>query len=613
MTRLQLLSTLLLPAVVACGASYSDDPNAERELPPVRFRHNHLGFDLAAPKRAVIEATVPLSDFVVTSVPEGDEVLAGELNEVLGFEEWGGGPRYYVADFSALDSVGEYRLAADGEESEPFEVAEHLLFSTTASDVVEYFRQSRADDPEVWEADQSASYVGRNGTHDVRGGWYDAAGDISKYLSHLSFANYLNPQQIPLVAWALAWVHDVSPELVEDHALDGRLVDEALWGADYLLRDQDPDGYFYINVFDRWTGDIDDRKICAFSDERGTRTADFQAAYREGGGLAIAALARISRWGQAGAFEPSEYLEGARRGFAHLEAYNTEYCDNGRENIIDDYSALFAAVELYAASGEVDYLAAARRRAASLIERAHPDGYFVADGARRPFWHASDAGLPVVALVRYLEVEASRSAARSDAGPPLDVDDQVEQAGATIRAHLDYLVRVTRDVPNPYGYARQHLRSGGSLRTGFFMPRDNETNYWWQGENARLASIAAALFLGGRAVAPDGSAALGVPPPYAQVALDQLDWILGKNPDDRCFLRGFGRNNPPAYCASKPQHGTLRGGISAGYTGSETDGSGIRGVATVTFQCWDEWRWVEQWLPHATWYLVATTALAGQP
>ena len=36
---------------------------------------------------------------------------------------------------------------------------------------------------------------------DVHGGWYDASGDVSKYLSHLSEANYMNPQQSPMAVW----------------------------------------------------------------------------------------------------------------------------------------------------------------------------------------------------------------------------------------------------------------------------------------------------------------------------------------------------------------------------------------------------------------------------
>lgn len=91
----------------------------------------------------------------------------------------------------------------------------------------------------------------------------------------------------------------------------------------------------------------------------------------------------------------------------------------------------------------------------------------------------------------------------------------------------------------------------------------------------------------------------------------QVDWIVGANPYDVSFLHGFGRNNPPVFCASKAQGGTLTGGISNGITGSKEDGSGIAWPATTT-GCGDDWRTVEQWLPHAAWYMVAIAALAAR-
>ena len=58
-------------------------------------------------------------------------------------------------------------------------------------------------------------------------------------------------------------------------------------------------------------------------------------------------------------------------------------------------------------------------------------------------------------------------------------------------------------------------------------------------------------------------------------------------------------------------HGSGRGGISNGITGREgnPDGSGI------DFKFRDggnEWRWTEQWLPHAAWFLQAVTAMSVQ-
>ena len=51
---------------------------------------------------------------------------------------------------------------------------------------------------------------------------------------------------------------------------------------------------------------------------------------------------------------------------------------------------------------------------------------------------------------------------------------------------------VTAEVNNPFGYARQLVRTDGKVRTAFFFPHDTEAAPWWQGENARLASMAAA-------------------------------------------------------------------------------------------------------------------------
>ena len=50
---------------------------------------------------------------------------------------------------------------------------------------------------------------------DASGGWKDAGGDNGKYLSHLSYANFFNPQQAGLTAWALARAYDAAPRRFE--------------------------------------------------------------------------------------------------------------------------------------------------------------------------------------------------------------------------------------------------------------------------------------------------------------------------------------------------------------------------------------------------------------
>ena len=225
-----------------------------------------------------------------------------------------------------------------------------------------------------------------------------------------------------------------------------------------------------------------------------------------------------------------------------------------------------------------------------------PKGYFIADDGNRPFWHAVDAGLPVVALARYLDKET---------------DPQLRAAVlATIKQALDYNLRVSSEVSNPFGYARQSFLFRGEVRDGFFIPHENESGWWWQGEDARLASLATAAITGGRLVYP-GTGAFGIKPELADFASHQIAWILGGNPYDICLMYQFGKYNVP-HMSSNFGHGSGRGGVSNGISGKEgnPDGSGID---FKTEDDGNEWRWTEQWIPHSAWFLQAVAAMSVSP
>ena len=86
------------------------------------------------------------------------------------------------------------------------------------------------------------------------------------------------------------------------------------------------------------------------------------------------------------------------------------------ENILDDYCALMAATELYRASHKATYLEAADHRADRLMSRLISSGpfhdYWRADNGTRPFFHPSDAGLPVISLLRYAEIASPQQRKR---------------------------------------------------------------------------------------------------------------------------------------------------------------------------------------------------------
>jgi hypothetical protein len=560
---------------------------------------NQVGFDSRGPKIAVIGSDAPWSSkitFSIVNVNTHKTEFTGTLSAAQKVTDWFPGKVFYQADFSKLSKAGSYRLEfADGKElfsSDKFTITEGALAKLTLSSIIHYYNKQRANSPEELEADQHIKLYGSDKTVDLRGGWCDASGDVSKYFSHLAYANFVSPQQIPLVTWSMESVDERIPALLTKWGLKDSLENEAIYGADFIMRSLSTENYFYETIFSYFSKDPNARRVVGLRANSVTTDA-YEAAFREGGGMGIAALARISRWKKHGDFTSEQYLNGAKRAFAHLLINNTKYDDDGKENIIDDYCALVAATELWISTSEPLYRDEARKRADNLSKRMSPEGYFIANDANRPFWHAADAGMPIVALSRYLKKETD----------PAFRDKALQ----TIKKALDYNLKVTREVSNPFGYARQSFLYKGEVKDGFFIPHENETGWWWQGENARLGSLATAAIVGGRLVYPVQTG-WGVKAPLATFASQQLSWILGCNPYSMCFMYGFGKNNVP-YMHSSFGHGSQKGGISNGITGKDGNGDGS-GIDFKKEAAGNEWRWTEQWIPHAAWFMQAISEMA---
>ena len=564
---------------------------------------NQVAYDLRGPKVALIRTDAALSRAATAAVIDdatSAEQMTVTLTDAGTVDDWTPGKFYYKADFSALQKPGIYRLRATiaGTQltSDAFQVGENAVARATIPSIVGYYFRQRATSPEEWAADSAVLVNDGSKRVDMRGGWADASGDVSKYFSHLAYANLLSPQQSPMVAWELADAYERIPDLLAAEGVKDDMQAEALWGADYLYRAMSPEGYFHMVVFSFFSKNANDRRIVGLLADSKTNNR-WQASFRSGGGMAIAALARISRWKKNGTyFTAQNYLDAAKKGYAHVLVNNTAYDEDGKENIIDDYCALMASTELWIATDSSLYRDEARKRMHNLAGRMTPAGYFRADDGNRPFWHAADAGLPVVSLVRYLDKET-------------DVASRTMALG-TIRKALDYQLRVTRRVSNPFGYARQSFLYDGAVKEGFFIPQTNESGWWWQGENARLGSLAAAAILGGRLVYPADNG-WGVRKDLAEFAAGQIAWIMGRNPYGVTFMHGFGRNNPPVITALFG-HGTVKGGIANGITGRKGNGDGS-GIDYETTDGGNEWRWIEQWIPHSGWFLVAASAMAQVP
>jgi hypothetical protein len=558
---------------------------------------NQVAFDCNEPKTAVLQADAPLKTAVLFNIVDAATshvVYTWHIGKAQLINDWAPGKVFYKINFSALKRTGNFKLQVIINDvtysSGSFSIGDHILAKLTIPAIIHYYNKQRANTPQELAADSHIILYGSDSTVNLQGGWCDASGDVSKYFSHLAYANFMSPQQIPLVTWSMLNTSEAIPALLTQYGVKDSLQNEALYGADYIMRSLSKQGYFYMTVFSYFSKNPNDRRVVGLHANSVT-TNEYQCAFREGGGMAIAALARASRWHKHGEYTSEQYLAGAERAFAHLLVNNLKYDDDGKENIIDDYCALMAATELWIATDKPLYQTEARKRAEHLTKRLSPKGYFIADDGNRPFWHASDAGLPVIALCRYLAKE----------------NDPAYRVNAlnTIKKALNYNLHVTNRVSNPFGYARQTFKYKGEIKDGFFIPHDNETGWWWQGEDARLASLATAALVGGKLVYPQGGKVRDSLNAYAS---QQLSWILGCNPYSMCFMYGFGSKNVP-YMHSSFGHGSQRGGVSNGITGHEGNGDGS-GIDFKTTDNGNEWRWTEQWLPHAAYFLQAVTALA---
>ncbi|WP_254411601.1 glycoside hydrolase family 9 protein [Dyadobacter diqingensis] len=576
---------------------------------------NHVGYEDSRAKKALIISDVKLEFTAFQLIDEatgkavysGKPVFSGPVNK---WKNW----LFWTIDFSAFKGSGSYTVQVTNSgkkiSSFPFVIGKNVLEQSTLSNVIYYFKGQRSSGL-LDAADHHLLLSGQTkDTIDAHGGWYDASGDYGKHLSHLTFSSYFNPQQISLTAWSLFKTYALLTKRkgTDFRQYNRRLLDEAMYGADYLVRMQAKNGSFYRSVSAPGAGKLaKDRVVRAedqsyrikqnkeqsFSDsDKSNDWKSYQVSYRSGGGVSIAALAMASAYDTSGEFSNKDYLLAAERAFEFLEKNNVQMTNDGKENIVDDYCALSAATELFKATGKGVYAQAAAKRADHLLARLTSGNkqtdYWRADDQDRPFFHPSDAGFPVASLTYYY---------------PFAQPAAQNRIREVIKRSLAHELAITREVNNPFGYSRQLVQDTlGNRKTTFFFPHGSDASPWWQGENARLASMAAAARLAAPLFKDDTEFTRNL----ENFALNQLNWILGLNPYDASMLHGSGHNNPAYGFFGTFEYTNAPGGIANGIT------SGLENEDDIDFNLSyaktgkdNDWRWAEQWLPHAAWYLLA--------
>lgn len=597
-------------ALVLISASRADE---------AKILTNQVGYNATGPKHAVIlgSAQDQFTACTLNDARDHHKVLdvpAQHAGPVQKWRDW----NFWTIDFDSFSTEGTYYLVCtSGDQtihSHPFLIQRVVLERNTLSDAIYFFKEERSTGL-MDKADRHLPFDGKKaGFVDAHGGWWDATGDYGKHLSHLSFSTYFNPQQIPLLVYSFFKSDELlkARGIAETIRYQNRMLDEAMFGADYLVRVKVPGGSFYRSISTGGPNQVPElRKVAGEMKKFGIYQApdksrsgmveqanndlEYEVSYRSGGGVAVAALAIASTYPFSGEFKNADYLKAAEEAFDFLEKNNLKLVNDGKENIVDDYCGLTAATELYRATKKDVYKAAADKRAASLTSRLITDGsytnYWRADDGTRPFFHASDAGFPVVSLLYYSEIASA------------EVQQKVRD---TVKKSLASQLAINKDVNNPFGYARQVTQDkDGNRHVTFFFPHNTEVAPWWQGENARLASLATAARLAARRYPEDPE----FQKQLRSFAASQLDWILGLNPFDSSMMNGVGRNNPRYLFFDSWEFTNAPGGISNGITAGFKDEEGIDYNLTYHQTGADnDWRWQEQWLPHGAWYIFAVSA-----
>ena len=356
-------------ALFLCVAAFAADS---------KILTNHLGYAPSGPKHAVIlgKASDGVSECALKNYAGDQTVLtvpAHAAGPVKKWRDW----YFWTVDFDSFTTEGQYYLDCTTHtgsvRSFPFHIQKLILERNTLSDAINYFKEERSAG-RMDEADHHLPFDGKPGTLDAHGGWWDATGDYGKHLSHLSFSTYFNPQQIPLSVYALFKSAELMnarpvPEFVRYKT---RGLDEAMYGADYLVRVKNPQGSFYRSISNGGVNQVpEERKVAGemkkfgiyqSSDkapadmvQQANNEREYEVSYRSGGGIAIAALAIASSYPFSGEFKNAAYRKAAEDGFAYLEKNNARMTNDGKDNIVDDYCALAAATELYRATKKEAY------------------------------------------------------------------------------------------------------------------------------------------------------------------------------------------------------------------------------------------------------------------
>jgi hypothetical protein len=563
-------SSVRLVAVARGGKVWFDDSNLVR-LPPmqkrVRVFVNQVGYDQAGPKSAVIAANfypseglasfqliTPLGKAAFTKTfPSAGRIYSGTD------DDWGW--YFWRADFSDCRDAGQFRgrvqVGGVKSESVPFAIGPGTVLGQTARSSVDFFFIQRCgfDVPGWHKPCHLDDAKLPDGTQiDGTGGWH-SAGDYNKLMYEHGDGG---------VAFALLNALNNAPEVfgAYDRNRDGMAdaLDEAFWGAQFVAKMQIPETGGLRNTISQGPGrewmkwsapEVHTDNVIGTADDPVVQAGEGNSP------LVIGAWARLSALLSK---------RGRTNDFAKAAVRLWDYSTKSGTTLGSGY-LLLSALELHAVTGQSHYLEYARRSVESLLGQQVNTGRL--QGAFGSYGESSAGALASFALAHK--------------GESLNAK--------IIPALKQYVQFCSREAKNPFGLSQQPVGE----RNQFFPP-----------------DLGNSFQVLGRAWAAALVYRLTRDPAALVFAVDQMDWVLGKNTYDLCLFEGKGTQNPPRYhhrYNSIPGHerGAVPGTVPNGFVrdlgladrpGFDMSRTGGRSPS---------FRTSEPWLVHNMFYLLAAS------
>ena len=500
---------------------------------------------------------------------------------------------YSVGDFSSHTLEGHYYIKSDTLRSYPFAISKSVYHSPMDL-IVNYFSMQRCGASTTGYLSPCHLDDGvrtDNGKHqDVTGGWHDAS-DLRK--------------------WVIATIYGMiglgkTYELMDKNC-PGRekIMEELMWGNQYFLKMQEPQGYIMSFVggdvrkhsdSNRWTDNeigteggepalvkptagrsTQDMLIFGTKDDRviQTKPANIQAQYNFITSQAI--MARITK------ATDNNYSEKCLQ--AAENCFNWCVEDNKRIDPGILGASIQASIEMYKTTKRSiykDFAVAQALKLKALQVKKHEEsvgGYFRSSFTdQEPYKHIWYGCLEFISLCDLTETF------------PAHKDSRIwkEIIGDYSNHYLVFISQKNSFGIVPYGLFTGK-DPGGNRKTGnhwyryFMQPELN----WWAGINANIASAGVGLMKAARILNN---------PELEAVAQKQLDWIIGVNPFNSSTIVSVGYNQPEKFSGGGfyPFTPVIHGAVMNGLGGDSSD-QPVKGDGN--------WQISEYWTPMAAYTL----------